>query len=261
MKKRVGALILMLIVSLFANLPAFGAEGEFPISFIMDDAGLLSAGEIRELNRNAQAVSERYNFPVMVVTVNTISGANPAKFTEALYDSLGVGTGGDRSGVMLLVNMADRDAVLFTRGYGNTVFTDYGKEVLEGEYISNLSSGRYYESFNAYIFGCDDFLELAEAGTPVDISSEKGIGGFLTAIFVPFIISLIFCMIMASKMKTAVIQKAARVYIVDGSLNITKASEIYTHTTETRTKIEKKSSSSGGTSVSSSGSSSRSSKF
>ena len=263
MKKRISTIIFVLLLSLFVSLPTYAAVAGFPDSFIMDEAGLLSEAEISNLNEEAAIVSEYYNFPVMVVTMADIGGMNAAKFTENLYDSMGVGTEPDRSGVMLLVNMAERDVVLFTRGYGNTVFTDYGKEVLEGEFISALSAGNYYDSFMAYIVGCDQFLELAASGTPVDIVNKKGIGSYLAAIFVPLIISFIICKILAAGMKTAVPQRAARVYVVDGSFKLTKTQDVYTHTTQTRTKIEKSSGGgrSGGTSVSSSGSSSRSSKF
>ena len=260
MKKRFGAIIFVLLLSFFVSLPAYAAQNGFPNEFVMDEAGLLTSGEIAGLEEMAEEVSYYYNFPVFIVTMPEIGGANAIRFSEAFYDSLGVGTEPDRSGVMLLINMAERDVVLFTRGYGNTVFTDYGKEVLEGEYISALSKGNYYESFAAYIDGCDRFLELAAKGTPVDISSKKGVGSYLAAIFVPLIVSFIICKAMASGMKTAVIQRAAKVYMVDGSFKLTKSNDIYTHTTETRTKIEKKSSS-GGTTVSKSGSSSRSSKF
>ena len=264
MKKRISVIIIAFVILICSALPAYATSNGFPASYIMDEAGLLNSGEIADLNEYAKEVSAYYNFPIIIVTVKGIGSMKPAAAAESLYDNLGVGINPDRSGVMLFISMADRDVVLFTRGYGNTVFTDYGKEVLEGEFISALSAGRYHESFSAYIAGCDEFLELAAAGTPVDgYSNSGGISavGVLAALFVPLIISFIICKGMAAKMKTAVTQRAARVYIVDGSFNLTKSQDVYTHTTETRTKIEKSSSSGGGTSVSSSGSSSRSSKF
>ena len=262
MKKTIMAITIAAVLLILNMLPVFADGNTLPLNYIMDNAGLLTAAEISDLNEKAMAVSEEYGFPVFVVTTPDIKGMVPAEYTEELYDSLGVGTGIDRSGVMLLVSMADRDVVLFTRGYGNTVFTDYRKEMLEGDYIGALSAARYHESFAAYIAGCDRYLRITKDGETLDGVEIAALS--LISVAVPLIPSYLFCRYKAKKMKTAVRQRAARVYVVDGSFELTRSSDVYTHTTETRTKIASSSSggrSGGGTSVSRSGSSSRSSKF
>ena len=243
-------------------------ETGMPLDFVFDSAGLLTPEQVTDLDEKAWLVSSKHDFPVLIITVPTASGIVPAELAETIYDSLGVGTGDDRDGVLLFVNIGERDVVLFTRGYGNTVFTDFGKEILEREYISDLSAGDFHAAFAAYIAGCDNFLKLAAAGKPIDVDNYKSDGEKLVrlvlGILIPLGISFVFCSIMANKMKTAVLQRAAQEYIPQGGFQLLKSDDVYSHTTEVRTKIQRSSgggSSGGGTTRSSSGSSSRSSKF
>ena len=235
-------------------------------AYIMDGADLLSEGEIATLSEIAEAVSNEHNFPVVIVTTDTMYGMVPALYTESVYDYLGIGIGSDRSGVMLMVNMGERDVVLFTRGFGNTAFTDYGKEKLEERYISNLSAGNYFDSFSAYITGCDEFLTRAEGGDPITDPLDFWIPFLMSFVF-PLIFSFWLCNRLKKRMNTANLQRTASPYIVRGSFQLTGSDDEFSHVTESRTKIESSSSSSsggrssGGTSVSRSGSSSRSSKF
>ena len=64
--------------------------------------------------------------------------------------------------------------------------------------------------------------------------------------------SLIFCMLLRGKMKSVRMARQANAYI-SGELNITANRDQYTHTTETRTKIEHESSSGGGSHAESGG--------
>ena len=266
MIKRITAIILILLLALYGVVYAF-ASGGLPSNYIIDDAGLLSTSEIKALNEKAAAISSKYNFPVLVVTKQGIGGMDSVEFSEELYDSMGVGTGSDRSGVMLFISMDERQVVLFTHGYGNDVFTDSRKRLLEETYIGALSEGRYYNSFEAYISGCDKYLTYEEEGST--LSTSEIVTYLSISIILPLMIAFIICKSLEGKMKTAVRQSAARNYIVNGSFNLTRSDDVFSHTTYTRTKIQKQSTggggrsggSGGGTTISKSGSSSRSSKF
>ena len=263
MKKRIISLIILLVLALSLVPTTFAATK----GTIVDDERLLADAHLTSLSFLADMVRTEYDFPVYIHTVPTVGGMDPFAFAEQLYDHLGYGTGSDRSGVMLMVNMGERDAVFFTRGYGNTVFTDYGWRKLEERYLPYLSDGKYYEAFEVFINGCDEHLELASSGTPIDVNAPGPYGrqqNLASTIAIIAVISLVLaaliCFIIARKMKTAVVSKTAHNYITPGGFTLTAQSDHFTHTTTTRVKIDSDSSS-GGTSVSSSGSSGGSSKF
>ena len=66
------------------------------------------------------------------------------------------------------------------------------------------------------------------------------------------VFSLIVCMLLRGKMKSVRMARQANAY-VSGELNVTASRDQYTHTTETRTKIEHESSSGGDSSAESGG--------
>ena len=264
MKKRIISLIIILVLAFSLTTAAFAVTK----GTIVDDERLLTDAHLTSLSFLADMVRAEYGFPVYIHTVATVGGMDPFAFAEQLYDNLGYGTGVDRSGVMLMVNMGERDAVFFTRGYGNTVFTDYGWRKLEERYLPYLSDGKYYEAFEVFINGCDEHLEIAASGTPIDVNApgpygrQQNLGGAIVVIAViSLVLAALICFTIARKMKTAVISKTAHNYITPGGFNLTAQSDHFTHTTTTRVKIDSDSSSGGGTSVSSSGSSGGSSKF
>ena len=268
MKKRIVKLAALLLIAATVLCPAaLALEAGDPLpDFVTDDAGLLTYDEWADLDEMAEKITDKYDFPIFIITVEDTEGMVPAVYAEELYDhSLDPRYDSDRSGVLLMVSMAERDVVLFTRGYGNTVFTDYGKEKLEGEYISDLSAGDYFDSFSAYINGCDRFLEYAERGRPIDVNSDpdKFVGKLIGVIGASLVVGVIITSVLNRKMKTAVKQSGARAYIPSGGFNLRAERDIFSHTTTSRVKIESSSGggSSGGTTTSSSGSSSRSSKF
>ena len=269
MKKRIAKLAALLLIAAVVLCPAaLALEVGDPLpDFVTDAAELLTYDEWADLDEMAEKITDKYDFPIFIITVESTEGMVPAVYAEELYDySLDPRYDRDRSGVLLMVSMAERDVVLFTRGYGNTVFTDYGKEKLEGKYISDLSDGNYFDSFAAYINGCDRFLEYAEKGNPIDVNSDpdKLMGTLVGIIGGSLVFGFIVTSVLNRKMKSAVKQSGARAYIPNGGFNLRAERDTFSHQTVSRVKIERPSSgggSSGGTTTSSSGSSSRSSKF
>ena len=92
-------------------------------------------------------------------------------------------------------------------------------------------------------------LALAASGTPVRRSPWGTIAIIALA---SCVFSLIVCMLLRGKMKSVRMARQANAY-VSGELNVTASRDQYTHTTETRTKIEHESSSGGGSHTESGG--------
>lgn len=57
------------------------------------------------------------------------------------------------------------------------------------------------------------------------------------AIILAIVIALIVCLVLVSRMKSVAEKKDASDYL-SGSLSLTQQSDVYTHTTESRIKIE-----------------------
>ena len=178
-----------------------------------------------------------------------------------LANDLGYGTG--KSGVLLLLSMADRDYTLIAYGYGNTAFTDYGKDYLSEWFLDNFAEDDWYGGCKDYLNTCDKMLSMARSGQPFDLCSRiHPIFPALVSLIFGFLLALVICgsLSTAASKKTSV-KTTADDYLKSGSMQITHRSDKYAYTTQNRRKIEKSAGSSGGTSIDQEGFSGKSGKF
>ncbi len=266
-------------VSVFAEEDAqsdtFQADLGIPTegyAYVSDRAGILDDDDREELEELAQSVTQQYECGVYIVTVDdyfiysTESVYEAAKF---IYQSDNMGYGDEKSGELLLLSMNDRDYSLIAYGYGNTAFTDYGKEQLEESFLDDFADDDWYEGFSDYINTSAEYLQEARNGNPVDINSvpEPGWVKPLAIVFsalLGFIIALITSGVLKSSMKSVRQQSSADSYVAKNGVKITKRNDQFLHRTVTRHKIEKHSDGGGGgggTTVDSGGFSGSSGKF
>ncbi len=264
MKKRLLniSIVLLLILSMFNPLYV-SASGD--LDYVTDAAGLLTEDERIELNIKAEEASFRYECDVLIVTVNDIGDAHIEDYAQAVYDEYNLGYGEDKSGIMLIISMAERDYDIMAHGYGNVAFTDYGKERLADKFLPDLSAANYFKSFSIFIDSSERYLELARDGQAIDIATsdpkdKKKVGRIVLAI-VPFLIALFTALMQKGKMKTAKMQTMANAYITGSGLKLTGREDRFLHKNVVRTKRESSSGSSRGTTVNSHGSSHKSGKF
>jgi len=261
--KKIWFALLFSIVIILAS-----ASTAFAVDKVADLADILTMPQLRELNDWAERISEQYKCDVVIVTLEDMDDDDGAyEWARYIYQEAGFGYGSDKSGVLLFLSMAGRDYALIAHGFGNTAFTDHGKDVMLDKYILPLlKDKKYYEACSAYLDKAEEYLRMARDGKPFDIGSDpesqKGVFYIKLAvtILLPLLIAWIVCSIWKRQMKTAVKATTAGNYIPEGGFKLTGQMDMFLYRTRTQTKIEK-SSSSGGTTVNSKGFSGRSGKF
>lgn len=248
MKRKITAFLtaVCLLLLVCATVGAKGAG----LSYVTDRASLLDESEIQYLERMAQTLAREYDVGVYIVTVEDYREYDPAGVYDAaygIYHDKSLGEGEDRSGILLLLSMAERDYALFR--YGETAvyaFSDYALAQLEESFLDELGNNDWADGFEAYILKCAEYLEKAEAGSPV---RESPIPGILISWVIALAIAASVCAVMVGRMKSVRKQSTAANYA--GNLNLTEQYDQFTHRTETRRKIERNQSSGGGESHSS----------
>ncbi len=255
-------LALTMIILLIASSTTIAEE----INLITDDAYLLTDEEYWKLNDRAEKISEKHKCDLAIITVDEMEGSDAYEYAKHLLAEYEMGYGDEKSILLLFLSMEDRDYALVAHGYGNTAFTDHGKDVmLDKHMLPLLGKDKYYESFSKYLDIGEEYLEMARAGTPFDISTDPDHGKLALPIklgitfLLPVIIAFVVCQYWKSKMKTAVLARTAGDYITAEGLKLTNQQDLFLYRTETRRRIESKSS--GGTTKDRSGSSGRSGKF
>ena len=272
--------LLLFWVLLFAVLPAASAcaekdqEQALPY-YVSDTAGLLTAEEQTKLEETAERISQQYQCGVYVVTLDDYRAFGNFNsywdFSQAFYSRYQMGLGDSHDGILLIMSMAERDYSLLAYGSNaHYAFTDYGKEVLENQFLDDFRRNDWYSGFHDYIDGCGELLARAAAGEPLDVSydSRSGIpdsAGTAIVIAVPMLVAFGACEGMKRKMKPVGRQNRADEYVVPGGIHLSLKRDVFLNRTVTRTVIhtENRDSSSGGggTTVNSQGFSGHSGKF
>lgn len=248
MKKKITAMLVALLLVLALCVPA-AAESGSGITCVYDMAGLLTEAECQRLENRAVEISRRNSCGVYIVTLPDYqefgSGSIYDVTTEIYNDpESGFGIGAGREGIILLLSMAQREYALFVHGENaEYAFDSYGQAQLEDYFLPAFGSDSWYEGFEGYLIGCSEYLVLARNGDPVRESPVKGV---ITVVAISCLIALLVCMILKSKMNTVHRKVEAHEYVAAGGLRLTGSYDNYTHTTEERRIIEKKSESHSG---------------
>ncbi len=249
MKKRIIRLSLVLALMLCLSVSVFA---ESQLWNITDDAGILTESQNIELETYAETISQDYGVGVYVVTVDNYEDYYDSAYETAwqIYHAYELGEGADRDGVILLLSMDNRQFATFFYGpRAEYAFDKHGQEKLEDYFLDHFRADDWANGIYGFLSGCDEFLSLAASGTPVRRSPWGTIAIIALA---SCVFSLIVCMLLRGKMKSVRMARQANAY-VSGELNVTASRDQYTHTTETRTKIEHESSSGGDSSAESGG--------
>jgi len=263
------------------SAPLLWADDTERLELITDVADTLTSAQVEELNRKAETISEKYKCDVIVVIVEEIQGDDPEEYAWEIFDYYDMGYGSDKSTVMLLLATLSRQVALVAQGYGNTAFTDHGKDTILDEYlVPLLKDSKWDAAVYSFVEKAEEYLELATSGKPVDIiipavvsssantppQEEHKTMQLVATILIPIAVAFFMCQAWAAQMQTAVSQRAASLYVTAAGLQLVEKEDTFTHRTETRKVIQSSSSSSGsgtagGTTTNSSGRSGTSRSF
>ena len=265
MKRRLVCLLLaaMLLLGLACTAVAEAPASDGAQLFHITDAALLlSSEEDMALETYAEELESRYGVGLYIITVDDSSDyySSIEDASIGFYHDYMLGAGEDRNGAVLVLSMNDRKCAEFFYGPKmEYAFDDYGQRQVEDSYLDNFHDDDWYGGFSDFLSSCDSLLQQAEQGTPVRESPWGMIALFAV---ISCVIALVVCLILKGKMKSVRKGREANAYAA-GELALTASRDQYTHTTETRRKIERESSSSGGGggSFSGGGGSGRSSSF
>lgn len=267
-KNRIAAAFLTLVFSISAIVfwtPAVTAKAADDMIRIADWAELLSESEEAELSDRLDEISERQKFDIVIVTLDSLEGADIVAYADDFFDYNGYGFGEGKDGILFLISMEERDWCISTSGYGITAFTDAGQEYLSEKFLPYLSDGAYADAFQTFAEWCDDYITQARVGTPYDVDNIpvepfSPLGALIIAVVVGFVVSFIVTGIMRLSLHSVFSEPAADSYMKKDSLRLTKNYDLFLYKNVTRTEKPKETStstsgSSGGstTHVSSSG--------
>ena len=207
-------------------------------SRLCDNAGLLEDYEYQSILERLNEVSEKQSMDVVIYTTDEID-YEYSSVEEAATETYEA-SGYNIDGIMLYINMAERDWYVLTSGYGITAFTDAGIDYMADGFLDFLSDGYYELAFDSFISDADDFISTAKAGTPYDYDTMpkepfSPISSLVISLVVGFIIALIVTGMWKGELKSVTFNSRAQNYMKPGSLNVTVSRELFLYRTLNRT--------------------------
>ncbi len=276
------ATLLALVLTAFAAVPAFAeSNGQDSLPYYVSDvAGVLSSEDWQQMESYAAQISETYQCGVYIVTLNDYKSYSDTNsfwnFSQEFYKRYNMGMGEGKNGILLIMSMNERDYSLLAYGSdAHYAFTDYGKEVLEEQFLDNFRSNDWTGGFKDYLSGCDSLLARAAQGNPLDVAPpsytysepSRGLGegaSLAIVVFAPCLIAFAACSAMKKQMKPVSRSVRADDYVVPGGVNLSLKRDVFINRTVSVRVIQTHSdrdSHGGGTTINSGGFSGHSGKF
>jgi len=227
MKRRIPTLFVLVLLMALLVVPVCARNAPY----VYDEAELLTQAERERIEETCEACEAQYQCGVYIVTMSDYVG-DAEDAAEEIYYDLDL----DGNGILLLLSMYDRDYAFCVQGEkANEAFNDKGLDLLEEKIVPYLKADDFSGGLQVYADTCKEYLKSAAEGDPVGENKWGAVG---LAVAISFAVSLIVCLILRAGMKNVHSKTQAAAYA--DRLNLTRRIDLYTHTTQVRTKIETK---------------------
>ncbi|MBQ1406649.1 MAG: TPM domain-containing protein, partial [Eubacterium sp.] len=219
------------------------------LSYVTDEADLLSSSEESALTTKLESIKTKHGFDVFIVTVNSLEGMTSTQFADAILDQSGYGADGkDKSAILLLLSMGEREWAISTNGHAIDAFTDAGQEYLMDRVLPYLGDGDYAGGFNEFADQCDDFITQYEKGDEYDTGNipennpldevpagARGLGGLIFGALT----SLIVVSRQKGQLKSVRSRTTASDYTSASDLSLYDHRDLYLYRTMSRVRIRR----------------------
>ncbi|WP_018167145.1 TPM domain-containing protein [Streptococcus minor] len=219
-------------------------------SLLVDEADLLDAQEETELLNKLNEISQRQKLDVVVLTVPSLYGQSPQDYADNFFDYNGYGQGDGRDGVLLLVNIGERDWHISTTGFAIYAITDAGLDYMSEQFLNHLSSGNYFLAFDTYADLVDEFVSQAKTDKPYDIDhlpkAPLSILWLPASALLGFVIAWLVTALLKGQLATVQPRSDAKEYMKNGSFKLTDSKDLFLYRNVTKQARPKSTSGSSG---------------
>ena len=198
MASRVYLSVSLIMLALFAALPARAADPQFPAltGRVVDEAGLLSPASKERITAWLADFERQTKRQVVVVTVTTLQGLSIEDYANRLFRAWGIGQKDVNTGAMLLVAPTER-AVRVEVGYGlEGELTDaQSRIIIENDILPAFRQGNYEQGIEAGTVAVLRLLGWTGAGEAAPLAQhpveDAGLPLWVIILFVVIVIVIV----------------------------------------------------------------------
>lgn len=153
-------------------------QAETNPSYVYDEAGLLTAQEVVELNQLAGKLGEERSTEFIIITLNGTGGKDIVKYVQDFYDEHAPGYDQPYGNTAILaIDMLERDIYLAGFKKAETYLNDQRLDRIRDSITQDLSAGRYYEAFSDFITLAHDYMGREPEVSPPNRGEPGGYPG------------------------------------------------------------------------------------
>ena len=238
MKRKLLSMLFVVVLCLSLAVSAFAVSG----ADIYDEADLLSSAEETQIAEKLSKIGEQFDAQIVIMTVPTSDGSIDT-FVEDVYDSMNMGCGENRDGVLLLVCMDSREYRILSNGYAGEAIGMDQIDAISEAIVSDLSDGDYADAFITFADNCAYYLDGYLNGYPFNAGKN-----LVVALIIGIVAGVIVAFVLKKQLKSVRQQKQANVYIKSGSMQITASRDLFLYREVSKTKKASTNSSGSGSS-------------
>ena len=238
MKRKLLSMLFVVVLCLSLAVSAFAASG----ADIYDEADLLSTQEETQLTEKLSDIGEKFDAQIVIMTVSS-TGGNIDAYIEDKFDSMSMGYGENRDGVLLLVCMDSREYRILSNGYAGEAIGMDQIDAISDAIVSDLSDGDYADAFITFADNCAYYLDGYLNGFPFNTGKN-----LVIALIIGVVAGVIVAFVLKKQLKSVRQQKQANVYIKSGSMQITASRDLFLYREVSKTKKASTNSSGSGSS-------------
>lgn len=162
--------LLLCLFLFFGALPASAQE-----SRVFDEAGLLTEGQVGELEETIAVLRTDYpDLDFVFVTTDDTGGKDTQTYADDYYDAHRFGVGSDRSGILFLIDMDNRNLGISTTGKGIRYLTDSRIESLFDKAYPDVKNGDYFAAAEAFLSGAENYVKAGISGNQYNYDTDTG---------------------------------------------------------------------------------------
>jgi len=238
---------------------------------VYDKAGLLTAKQITTLEAKAISIAKEKSVDIIILTTDNADGKTSEAYADDFYDNNAFGYEREHgTGILLLIDMDNRNAWISTSGEAITYFTDERIELALDSIFEYLPNAQYYESCNVFLDKVTEYMGNLASDSNVYYDAEgkyhsdgtydtqgnykeyTAMDRFKQNIWIYILISVAVGAIGAGIMAInsgGRITVSSGTYIDKSSIKVNRTQDQFIRTTVTKRKIETQSSGGGGSST------------
>lgn len=119
---------------------------------VYDKASLFTKSEREALEGKARKMSEELKLDTVIVTIDDNEGKTSRAYADDFYDNNGFGYGQNADGILLLINMEDREVYISTCGIAIKYFTDERIESILDTVYTDLADGNFGAAADSFLY-------------------------------------------------------------------------------------------------------------